>query len=179
MQISITARHFELNQGLKDRVQEQLGKLERYGIDLHEAKAVFSVEKYRHKAEISLRGQGIDIAGTAESDDMHTAMDMSVGKLEEQIRRLKERMHDRKVRADRKGGEAVLDLIESKPAATGGRDIDVTRTGQMTIPTMTVEEAILELEQNKDEYLLFTNPVTDKVNILTRREDGNYGIVET
>lgn len=177
MQISITARHFDLTQGLKDRAQEQLEKLEKYGITLNEAHAVFSVEKYRHKSEITVRGQGIDISGSAESDDMFTSVDMSVSKLEEQVRRFKEKARNHK--HDRKGGSPVIDLVSPKRSGSDEKKIDVIQSGQMTIPTMTVEEAILELEQNEDEYLLFTNPVTDKVNILTRREDGNYGVVET
>ncbi len=179
MQISITARHFDLTQKLKDRTQEQLEKLERYGITLTEAHAVFSVEKYRHKSEITLHGQGINISGSAESDDMFTSVDQTVSKLEEQVRRFKEKQSSRKQRSDRKSGGAVIDLVAPKRSGSNDKKIDVVQSGQMTIPTMTVEEAILELEQNKDEYLLFTNPVTDKVNILTRREDGNYGVVET
>ncbi len=178
MQISITARHFDLTQALKDRAEGQLEKLSKYGIDLHEAHAVLSVEKYRHKAEITLRGQGVHLTGSAESDDMYTSVDQSVGKLEEQIRRHKEKARDHKARS---GKPVMMGVIGAPPetGAEGARKVDVIRSDEMIIPTLTVEEAILEMDQNGDEYLLFTNSVTDKVNILTRREDGNYGMVET
>ncbi len=177
MQLSITARHFDLTEGLKEHTEERVQKLTKYGLDILEAHAVLMVEKYRHMVEVTLHSKGLNVTGKAESDDMYTSVDQAVNKVEEQIRRHKDRMKGHKSKVTRRSG-VRFDVLRTKSDKTGAQ-IDVVRSGELEIPTLTVEEAILELEKGGDDYVLFTNPITDKVNILSKREDGNYGVVET
>ncbi len=103
MQVSITARHFDLTEGLREHTTERIERLSRYGVRLLEAHAVLVVEKYRHKAEITLHGNGFHLTGVSESDDMYTSVDQSAAKLEGQVRKQKDKMVSRKQKGDRPG----------------------------------------------------------------------------
>ena len=86
MQIKTTARHFELTPALKDHVEERLNRLTKYAYPILEAHVILSIEKHRHKAEITLHGNGHDFSGNAEAADMYVAVDDACAKLETQIR---------------------------------------------------------------------------------------------
>lgn len=96
MLVKTTARHFDLTPELKEHVEERLGRLNKYGYPLLEAHVILSVEKYRHMAEITVHGDGLDVSGKDESSDMITAIDQVVEKLESQVKRHKEKMISKK-----------------------------------------------------------------------------------
>jgi ribosome hibernation promoting factor len=96
MQIKTTARHFDLTPTLKDHVEERLNRLTKYAYPILEAHVVLSIEKHRHKAEITLHGNGHDFSAIAEAADMYVAVDDVCDKLESQIRRHKEKVKDHK-----------------------------------------------------------------------------------
>ena len=114
MQVSITARHFDLTEGLKEHTTERIERLSRYGIRLLEAHAVLVVEKYRHKAEITLHGNGFHLTGVSESDDMYTSVDQSTAKLEGQVRRQKDKLVRGKQKGDRQGIPPDIDELDSE-----------------------------------------------------------------
>lgn len=177
MQVSITARHFDLTDGLREHTEERLSRLAKYGVALQEAHAVLAVEKYRHKAEVTLHGRGFHLTGVSESDDMYTSVDMVAQKLEGQVRKQKEKMHSRKQKGDREF-PARLDVVNSESVGRGAENLEVIQSSEVEVPTMSIEEAILKLEESEDDYFLFTNPITERVNVLLRRKDGHYGVVE-
>lgn len=176
MQVSITARHFDLTDGLREHTVERIERLSKYGVSLREAHAVLAVEKYRHRAEVTLHGNGFHLTGASESDDMYTSVDMVAQKLETQVRRRKEKMRSRKHAPDK---ESVrFDVLSSSSVGKGADGIEVVHSGEMEAPPMSVEEAILELERSENDYLFFKNPISERVNVLLKRKDGNYGVVE-
>jgi putative sigma-54 modulation protein len=96
MLVKTTARHFDLTQGLQDHVEERLDRLKKYAYPILEAHVILSVEKYRHIAEVTLRGDGLAVAGRGEAQDMYAAIDDVVEKLEKQVQRHKDKMITRK-----------------------------------------------------------------------------------
>ena len=96
MLVKTTARHFDLTPELKVHVEEKLSRLNKYGYPLLEAHVILSVEKYRHIAEITVHGDGLDVAGKDESADMYTAIDQVVEKLESQVKRHKDKLITKK-----------------------------------------------------------------------------------
>ncbi|MFH1278675.1 MAG: ribosome-associated translation inhibitor RaiA [Candidatus Eisenbacteria bacterium] len=176
MQVSITARHFDLTEGLREHTTERIGRLSKYGVSLLEAHAVLAVEKYRHKAEVTLHGNGFHLTGASESDDMYTSVDMVAQKLEVQVRRQKEKMRSRKHAPDK---ESVrFDVVSSGSVGKGSESIEIVHSSEMEAPPMSVEDAIIRLEATDEDYLFFTNPISERVNVLLKRKDGNYGVVE-
>lgn len=96
MNISTTARHYELPPALKDYAEGKVQHLKKYFDHIVNANLVFSLEKYRHKVEISLHVNGRDFVGAEESDDMYTSVDRTIEKLERQLKRHKEKIKRRK-----------------------------------------------------------------------------------
>jgi putative sigma-54 modulation protein len=96
MNISSTARHYDLAPALKDYAEEKVVNLKKYFDHIVTAHVIFSLEKYRHKVEITLHVNGKDFVSAEESDDMYMSVDRSVDKLERQLRRHKEKVKGRK-----------------------------------------------------------------------------------
>jgi putative sigma-54 modulation protein len=96
MNISTTARHYDLAPALKDYAESKVQNLKRYFDHIVNANLIFSLEKYRHKVEITLHVNGRDFVSIDESDDMYAAVDRSVDKLESQLRRHKDKLKRRK-----------------------------------------------------------------------------------
>jgi putative sigma-54 modulation protein len=96
MNISTTSRHYELAPALKDYAEKKVMNLDRYFDHIVNAQLVFSLEKYRHRVEISLHVNGRDFVSTEETDDMYASVDKSIEKLERQLRRHKDKLKRRK-----------------------------------------------------------------------------------
>ena len=96
MQISTTARHCELDAEVRTFALQRLAKLERFAHDIQEAHLVVTAEKFRHRAEITLRLKHHEMVSREESDTNRAAIDLAAGRLEQQLRRLKERRIEHK-----------------------------------------------------------------------------------
>ncbi|MFH1681247.1 MAG: ribosome-associated translation inhibitor RaiA [Candidatus Eisenbacteria bacterium] len=177
MQVSITARHFDLTEGLRKHAEEKLTRLARYGLPLREAHVVLVVEKHRHKAEVTLHGTGFRLTGASESDDMYSSVDQVAQKLESQVRRHKGKVLSRKQKERRDSG-ARVQVVSSKSVGKGEESLRVVGSSEEPAPDLTVEEAILRLEEGDEDYLLFMNPVSERLTVVLRRKDGDYGVIE-
>lgn len=175
MQIKTTARHFEMTLSLREHVEERLGRLTKYSQPILEAHVILSVEKYRHKAEITLHGNGTNFAGNAEAEDMYAAVDDVCSKLERQVKRHKEKRNERKTRKTR---AAQLRILDSASVGQGDEEHDVMTSESVAIRTMSVDEAILEMESSKNAFVMFENAETDRMTVVYRRPDGHYGVIE-
>jgi len=96
MNITTTARHYDLAPALKDYAEGKVQNLKRYFDRIVTANLIFSLEKYRHRVEITVHVNGRDFVSVEESDDMYTSVDRSVDKLESQLRRHKDKIKRRK-----------------------------------------------------------------------------------
>lgn len=105
MNISTTARHYELAPALKDYAEGKIQNLDRYFDHIVNAQLVFSLEKYRHRVEISLHVNGKDFVSVEETDDMYASVDKSIEKLERQLRKHKDKIKKRKMQ------QRVTDLM--------------------------------------------------------------------
>jgi putative sigma-54 modulation protein len=97
MNITTTARHYDLAQPLKDYAEGKVQNLDRYFDHIVTAQLVFSLEKYRHRVEISLHVNGKDFVSMEETDDMYASVDRSIEKLERQLRKHKDKIKKRKM----------------------------------------------------------------------------------
>src|SRR5437867_2544547 len=112
MQILTTARHCEIDPELRLFVQQRLEKLGRFARDIHEAHLVVTAEGYRHSAEITLRLNGHELVSREESTEPRMAIDRAADRLEQTLRRFKEKRAERK--RDSRAGDRTI------PAADGG-----------------------------------------------------------
>jgi len=110
MKVNITARHFELTNELRGRVEEEVGKLTRFFEHIISANAVLAVEGYRHMAEISVKVYGSTLTGKGESDQMQVSIEQAVDKLAVQVKKYKGKLKDRKQKQVSQNKTAIPDL---------------------------------------------------------------------
>ena len=171
MQISVTFKNIDASGPLKAYVSEKLNKFDRYLHNPAEANVVLSVEKHRHLAEITIIGDRLTINGTEETEDMYSAIDMVLDKLEKQIKKGKQKQRGRRAAASRGRSDA---------AQTHPRDDAAPRVHMENIEykPMDTEEALLQMALIDDPFLVFTNARSGRVNVLYRRSDGDYGLIQ-
>jgi len=177
MQTSVTFKNLDPSDHLKAYATEKLNRFDRFLDNPAEASVVLSVEKFRHIAEINIIGDRLKINGREETNDMYSAIDMVMDKLEKQIKKSKQKIRER--RTDRKGGKAgAVDMgFGSMIAADEDYDGDIIVTS-IDYKPMDPEEAVMQLDLADDSFLVFTNARTQQVNVVYRRKDGNYGLVQ-
>ena len=174
MHTSVTFKNFDSSENLKSYVGDKLDRFDKYLYNPAEAKVVLSVEKFRHMAEINIIGDRLSIHGKEVTDDMYSTIDMVLDKLEKQIKKNKQK--NRKHRSGSKSRTKDLlaeDSLHLEDEATGHiivRNIDYK--------PMDVEEAVMQMDLVADNFLVFTNARTDQVNVLYRRKNDDYGLIQ-
>jgi putative sigma-54 modulation protein len=172
MQTSVTFKNLDPSDRLKSYISEKLNRLDKYLINPAEASVVLAVEKFRHIAEVNIMGDRLNINGKEETEDMYSAIDMVLDKLEKQIKKSKQKVRERR---------SGKDKVKTLETETGSSDED--RESHVMIKSieykpMDVDEAILQMDLANGNFLVFTNAQSDQVNVLYRRKDGNYGLIQ-
>ncbi|MCX5716171.1 MAG: ribosome-associated translation inhibitor RaiA [Candidatus Omnitrophica bacterium] len=168
MQITVVGRHFDVTEPIKKYADSKLFKFEKYTDKIIEAHVMLEVQKFRHMAEITLFLKDFKLTSREESRDMYASIDAAVNSLHKQLLKLRERIKEHK------GKRAVQKLIE--PLLPKDRKKKVIERLFPTKP-MSVDEACLELDLFKDNFLVFRNSDTEEINVIYKREDGNYGLI--
>ena len=176
MQINVTFRHVDPTPALRSHAEEKLERMVkkylRRPVDAH---VILSVSKERHAAEITLQADHVTMFAKEETTDLYAAIDLAVGKLEHQAQKLREKRKEHKgpsggTRALGTGdGAAGVEIEPSRPRVIARR---------VSAKPMALDEAIATLGRTGDEFLVFTNASNQKVAVLYRRKDGNYGLIE-
>lgn len=174
MQTSVTFKNIEPSESLKKYVGEKLNRFDKYLYNPAEANVVLSVEKFRHIADVNIVGDGLTIKGKEETEDMYSAIDMVLDKLEKQIKKSKQKIRDRRGGSRAKEKGTMTDVAAQDPEETPGEIM----IKSIEYKPMDIEEAIMQMDLVTDNFLVFTNARTDKVNVLYRRKAGNYGLIQ-
>jgi putative sigma-54 modulation protein len=174
MQTSVTFKNLASSDHLKAYVSDKLDRFDKYLDNPAEASVVLSVEKFRHIAEVNISGDRLKIVGKEETNDMYSAIDMVLDKLEKQIKKNKEKIRER--RTGSKGRSRGMREISPEMIAT--REEPQIKIENIEYKPMDVEEAILQMDLVEDNFIVFTNAKTDKVNVLYRRKDGDHGLIQ-
>ncbi len=174
MQTSVTFKNIDPSDHLKSYVGDKLDRFDRFLDNPAEANVVLAVEKFRHIAEINISGDRLSINGKEETVDMYSAIDMVLDKLEKQIKKSKEKIRERRS-ASRNRNRDMLDEFSGTPDDDVERQIKVRN---IEYKPMDVEEAVLQMDLIEDNFLVFTNARSDKINVLYRRRDGHYGLIQ-
>ena len=178
MQVEYTGRQVEITLAIKEFTENHLRKIRKIlgeAIDVH---VILTVEKYRHVAEINLKSRSFNFNGLEETHDMYSSINAVLEKIERQALKHKGKKIAKKRKpaagsvAPVSGG--VGDLAVSNPAPPR-----VIRSQSASPRAMTVEEAVEEVSQSKSEFLVFRDSDSERVSILYRRKDGNFGLIES
>ena len=174
MQTSVTFKNIDSSDTLKSYVQDKLDRFDRFLDNPAEASVVLSVEKFRHMAEINIVGDRLTINGKEETEDMYSAIDMALDKMEKQIKKSKEKIRERRSTAKSRS----KGLLEEEISGSDEESEIQIRTKNIEYKPMDVEEAAMQLDLTDNSFLVFTNARSDKVNVLYRRKDGHYGLIQ-
>lgn len=179
MQKTVTFIGLEPSEAIKHYAFEKIDRLDKYLENPTKANIVFSVEKFRHSVEITLVADGHTINAHEETGDMHSAVDMALAKLENQLKKNKKRF---KVRRSTAAKSKISRLDSESGVFTQETDDDaaplVEKVKTIQYKPMDVEEAVLQMGLTADNFLVFTNSETQEVNVLYRLKGGNYGLVQ-
>lgn len=179
MFINLTARNIDITEALKSYIETKIKRLDRYVDNNTEAQMVLSVEKYRHLAEINLVSKRINIHSGEESSDMYLSIDKVIEKVERQLRKKKDRIRALKAKQRARETNYRLQIIaKTTPLGEGNPgNSRIIKTQRFAIKPMSVEEAVMQIDLLGNEFLVFNNSNTDKVNVLYKRRDGNFGLI--
>ena len=176
MKIVFKGKHIEVTDAIRNYMEKKLSKIERHFDHILEVIVTLSVEKNRQIVEVTLQANKALIRAEEETDDMYTSIDKVVDKLERQILKYKEKFYQKShPNTDRKGlvNEGVS-IEESKSAEV----IKIVKTKRFAIKPMSIEEAAMQMDLLGHNFFVFANDNTNKVNVLYKRKDGNFGLIE-
>ncbi|NLL05513.1 MAG: ribosome-associated translation inhibitor RaiA [Clostridiaceae bacterium] len=172
MKFIVAGKNINVTEALKEKAIKKVGKLEKFFEPDTEAHITMSVQKNRQIVEVTIRFKGGLLRAEEENEDMYASIDKVVDSLEGQIRRNKtkisKRYHESGLKFDNVSFEDHEDEEEFK----------VVRSKKFPIKPMTIEEAILQMNMLGHEFFMFSNSDTMEANVVYRRKDGNYGLIE-
>jgi len=171
MNIIVTGRHIEVTPALKGYAEKKVARFDRYLSNISEAVVTISVEKYRHKVEVLLKANGVLIQAEGITGDVYSSIDEVAEKLERQIKKYKE-----KLVAHRKPEGKAAPMSEEAPLpAEVGR---IIKNKRFELKPMSPDEAAMQMELLDKDFFVFTNDNSGEINVIYRRRDGNFGLIE-
>ncbi len=177
MQVAVTFRHMETDEGVKAYVKEKVQKLQKYIENPREVHVVLAVEKFRHIAEITMVGNGGTFNSQGRDNDLYAAIDQMVDKMERQIRERREKVRRKRTNPASPKGALQLGGEASKETGEKGISSLIQRRRTLAKP-MSLEEAVSQLTLSKKEFLVFVNSDSGQMNVVYRSKDGGYQWVE-
>lgn len=178
MNIEYVGHNYNIAEPVRDFTAQKLEKLEKFLQEPAEIRVTLEVEKHRQIAEVHVSHKLGVLQATEETGDMLDAINLAIDKVEKQARRSTGKIKDRRRRGlDRTNGQAwPLDVIESA-SVKGGEQPRVIRSTNLQIKPMSIEEAALQLESGKTGFVVFRDATSDRVSVLYKRKDSNYGLI--
>lgn len=173
MMITVTFRHMEPAESLRTYAEEKVAKLKKYLDSPLEAHIVLEVEKFRHLADVTLNLDGTRIKAVEETEDMYSAIDQVMDKIEVQVKKLRAKFKNR--RSDSIKGEGAL---AGEEALESPVDEPTIRVEKLVAKPMDPEEAAMQLSASRQDFLVFRNARTREINVIYKRNDGDIGLIE-
>jgi putative sigma-54 modulation protein len=185
MELIVKSRNGKVSERQQNYIKEKLGKLERYLDKISKVTVEVAEEQRRnegnvHRAQVTLVGDhGILLRAEQRSPDLYAAIDVVSDNLQRQIQRYKEK-HWRRGKLRRQGGEIVEVGMEANGAMTAldeEQQPRIVRTKEFQVKPMYSDEAVEQMELLGHDFFMFRDAGSGEINVLYRREDGNYGLI--
>jgi len=190
MQLSVTFRHMEASEAVRQYAKEKMEKIKKYFPDPIFAHVVVGTERgYQHAVDVHIQlHNGLAIKGHETTEDMYSSIDLVMAKIERQVRRYKDKIRHHKAREGLSEMAVFYHELEphedhapsAPPAETpvppGKR---ISKTEKVAAQNLHVDEAVMQLDLIAQQFLVFHNADTGQINVLYRRDDGGYGLIET
>jgi len=171
MQITITARHFDLTNAIRDHVEQACEKLSRYFDQIINIHMTLSLENNRNNVEMSLHASHFSLQSESEEMDMYLALDTAIDKMESQIKKLKDKVTDHQ---KKKAHYVYANLFEKGNENPKRR----VKTKRIVAEVMSIHEAMEMFDNIKDPYFIFKNEQTDRINVLVKKDETHFKLLE-
>lgn len=172
MRFTITGKNIEVTEGLRSAIEEKIGKLDKYFSSETEAMVTLSVEKERQKIEVTIPVKGNIIRAEEVSNDMYVSIDLVEEIIERQLRKYKNKIVESKQAAADFNRQYVDNDYDEEP------EIKIVRSKKFGIKPMDPEEACIQMELLGHNFYVFSNSETDEVNVVYKRKNNTYGLIE-
>lgn len=191
--ITITGRHMSVTEGMKQHALDKLSKLERVADRILDVHVTMDIQKIDHRIDIVIKFNHIKIKVHAITNDMYNSIDQAVNKLQNQIKRYKEKLYAHQAKSvssidmnvnviSSTTLDEVNDEIESYNNQELERRYEVHKVVSREVKPLKIlsqDEAIMKMELSQDAFLIYIDEVDRKLKVIYRRKDGHFGIIET
>ena len=179
MEIFVRGDKIEVTKAIQDYAKEKLGRIEKYLGDAENVKAtvVASVKGHNQKVEVTIPLKSIILRAEETKDDLYAAIDIVSDKLERQIRKNKTKLQSKKMK-EKFSKELIYDAIE-RLEEDKEETSKIVKRKSVEVKPMSEEEAILQMELLEHQFYIFKDSETNKVAVVYKRKEGNYGIIES
>lgn len=175
MNLTITGRGIRVTEPLRSYIQEKMRDILKYFENLVSAHVTAIVTKERQRAEVVIYGDDLTFKAVQTSPDMYASLDGAMAKITRQVKRHKERISHRGRHKPKHFG-AKMKVIT--PSEMKKEKHEIIASKRFAIKPMIPSEAAEQMELLDYNFFVFFNPTTEQVNIVYRRKDGNYGLIE-
>lgn len=174
MEIIIRGDKIKVTQAINDYLKDKLSKLEKYIDDYENVRAtvVVKVKNHEQKVEVTIPLKKFILRAEETKEDLYAAIDVVVDKIERQIRKNKTKLQSKKI----KERDIIIDYVEDYDETEENK---IVKRKEIEVKPMSEEEAIIQMELLGHDFYLFKNSLSLKPTLVYKREDGNYGIIET
>ncbi len=173
MKFIVSRKNSHVSDKVIEKAKKKIGKFDKFFRPETEAHLTFSIEKERCIFEVNIHSKGTIIRAEESSEDMYASIDLAVEKLERQIRKHKTRL-GKKIRQE----AMVPENYELSEQIDEDEEFNVVKTKRFPLKPMALEEAILQMNLLGHSFFVFTNAETESVNVVYKRKDGEYGLIE-
>ena len=188
---NVRGENIEVTPAIRDYVESKVGKIEKYFDEVPEANAHVNLKVYsdrQGKAEVTIPLPNIVLRAEETSPDLYGSIDLVSDKLERQIHKYKTKVNRKFRRQTAELPDAISpDLVEETSnldselngEADEGSDIRIVRTKRFDLKPMNAEEAVLQMDMLGHSFFVYLDGETESTNIVYKRDDGDYGLIET
>ena len=173
MRFIISGKNIDVTSGLRGSVEQKLGKLERFFTPDTEIIVTLSVEKERQKIEVTIPMKGTIIRAEQVSDDMYVSIDLVEEVIERQLIKYRKKLIDK----HQTGGYFVDEFVEQTDDFDEN-EVKIVKTKRFGMKPMFPEDACVQMELLGHNFFMFCNAETDEVNVVYKRKDNTYGLIE-
>lgn len=173
MQVTVTGRHMDVTDALRQYAVEKFARLEKYlPNSVHVTVTLSVVKKVHHIAEAMIKADGLLVQAHEETEEMYSSLDLLIEKIERRVRKYKEKLvnhkHQMKSDSDKQAVSAHPD----------DRIPQIIRTKKFDLKPMHPEEAVMQMELLDKDFFVFANAGSGHITVIYRRKDGNVGLIE-
>ncbi len=182
MKIMTYAKNVEVTSSLKEYAEKKVQKLEKYfENEPIEVNITFEVEKERHIVEVTAYVGGLILRGEEETGDLYASVDGVMEKLERQVHKYKTKINKKLIEKEQEIQEEYREKRRKEVLSQNEEEDfepNIVRTKRFAVKPMNVEEAVMQMDLLDHDFFVFSNAETEEVNVVYKRKDGDYGLIE-